>query len=143
MRTDGSADEVSKGIACPRAREKYPHERTARVDVHIKAKVDCRQEAQQPADIEFVEDRRVVRGNVLDGRNLFARQSFVSQEAQEYQMRERQTDIHYSRHGNASVGRASAAAQNYRQQENHHHAERQDRKQFFHIAEPRATQQQY
>ena len=57
-------------------------------------------------------------------------------------MRERQADIHYARHGNASIRRTRAPAQNDRQQENHHHADCQDRKQFFHVAEPRATLQQ-
>ena len=57
-------------------------------------------------------------------------------------MRERQPDIHYPRHGYASVSRSRASAQDDRQQKYRQHAYRQDRKQFFDVAQPRATLQQ-
>ena len=104
--------------------------------------VERRQEVCELSYVEFVKYRGVVSCNLLDGRDCLAGLRLVGQKAQENQMRERQPDIHYPRDGDASISRACAPAQDYRQQENYHHAHGQDRQKFLDVAQPRATHQQ-
>ncbi len=83
VRANRRADEVRKGVTRPRAREQHPNQSAARVDVQVQTQVERRQEVENFSDVKLVEKRRVVRGNVLDGCNRFARLRFVRQEAQE------------------------------------------------------------